>query len=135
MPATRKRGKSPGSASRGAGVFFWAARKTEPTPRFPALPHLCIEATFAAPANLQVIAMASRITERLRNEVLNLPDTERAELARELVQSLDGPADADAAKEWEAEILRRLDAVDSGRAQIIDRAEFARRMRERITRL
>lgn len=79
--------------------------------------------------------MASRITDRLRNEALNLPDAERAELARELVQSLDGPADADAAKEWEAEILRRLDAVDSGRAQIIDRAEFARRMRERITRL
>ena len=88
-----------------------------------------------APVDPQVIAMASRITDRLRNEALNLPDTERAELARELVQSLDGPGDADAAKEWEAEILRRLDAVDSGRAQIIDRAEFSRRMRDRLKRL
>ena len=103
--------------------------------RFPALPRLGIEATFVVPVNLRVIAMASRITDRLRNEALNLPDAERAELARELVQSLDGPADADAAKEWEAEILRRLDAVDSGRAQIIDRAEFSKRMRDRLNRL
>jgi len=79
--------------------------------------------------------MASGNLDRLRNEALNLPDAERAELACELVQSLDGPADADAAKEWEAEILRRLDAVDSGRTQIIDRTEFARRMRERLARL
>jgi putative addiction module component (TIGR02574 family) len=103
--------------------------------RFPALPCHGIEATFAVPAKIRVIAMASRITDRLRNEVLNLPDAERAALARELVQSLDGPADADAAKEWEAEILRRLDAVDSGRAQIIDRAEFSKRMRDRLHRL
>lgn len=79
--------------------------------------------------------MSNSILDRLRNEVLNLPDAERAELARELVQSLDGPANAGVAKEWEAEILRRLDAVDSGRAQIIDRAEFSRRMRERLARL
>jgi putative addiction module component (TIGR02574 family) len=79
--------------------------------------------------------MSSRIIDRLRNEALNLPDAERAELACELVQSLDGPADADAAKEWDAEILRRLDTVDSGRARIIDRAEFSRRMRDRLNRL
>ena len=79
--------------------------------------------------------MASRITDRLRNEALNLPRAERAELACDLVQSLDGPADSDAAKTWDAEILRRLDEIAAGDTQIIDRAEFARRMRERITRL
>jgi putative addiction module component (TIGR02574 family) len=79
--------------------------------------------------------MANRTVERLRDEALNLPHAERAELACDLVQSLDGAADPDAAKEWDAEILRRLDEVTSGNAQIIDRAEFARRMRERITRL
>jgi hypothetical protein len=51
------------------------------------------------------------------------------------VQSLDGPADADAASEWDAEILRRLEQVTSGSAGIVDRAEFARRMRERLARL
>jgi putative addiction module component (TIGR02574 family) len=79
--------------------------------------------------------MANRTVERLRDEALNLPHAERAELACDLVQSLDGAADPDAAKAWDAEILRRLDEVTSGNAQIIDRAEFARRMRERITRL
>lgn len=79
--------------------------------------------------------MASRIMDRLRNEVLNLPRADRVELACELVQSLDGPADADAASEWDAEILRRLEQVTSGSAGIVDRAEFARRMRERLARL
>ena len=79
--------------------------------------------------------MASRIVERLRNEALNLPHAERAELACDLVQSLDGSADPDATKAWDAEILRRLDEVASGNTQIIDRTEFARRIRERLTRL
>jgi len=79
--------------------------------------------------------MTSRIADRLRNEALNLPRAERAELACDLVQSLDGPVEPDAAKAWDAEILRRLDEISSGSTQIIDRAEFARRMRERITRL
>jgi putative addiction module component (TIGR02574 family) len=79
--------------------------------------------------------MANRIMDRLRNEALNLPRADRAELACELVQSLDGPADADAASEWDAEILRRLEQVTSGSAGIVDRADFARRMRERLARL
>lgn len=79
--------------------------------------------------------MASGNLDRLRLQALNLPDAERAELACVLVQSLNGPADSGVAKEWEAEILRRLDAVDSGRTQIIDRAEFSRRMRERLGRV
>jgi putative addiction module component (TIGR02574 family) len=79
--------------------------------------------------------MASRIVERLRDEALNLPDAERAELACNLVQSLDGPSDADAAKEWDATILRRLDQITSGTMQIIDRAEFTRRVRKGMTRL
>jgi putative addiction module component (TIGR02574 family) len=79
--------------------------------------------------------MPSKTVERLRNEALNLPRADRAELACELVQSLDGPIEPDAAKEWDAEILRRLGEVASGNARIIDRAEFARRMRERIARL
>lgn len=79
--------------------------------------------------------MASRIVEQLRNEALNLPDAERAELACNLVQSLDGRPDAGVAEEWDTEILRRLDQIASGTAQIIDRAEFARRVRRRMPRL
>jgi putative addiction module component (TIGR02574 family) len=79
--------------------------------------------------------MANRIMDRLRNEALKLPRADRAELACELVHSLDGPADADAASEWDAEILRRLEQVTSGNAEIVDRAEFTRRMRERLAGL
>lgn len=78
--------------------------------------------------------MASRIVERLRSEALNLPDAERAELACNLVQSLDAPSDVDAVSLWDAEILWRLDQIASGTTQIIDRAEFTRRMRARMTR-
>ena len=79
--------------------------------------------------------MASRIVERLRSEALNLPDAERAELACNLVQSLDAPSDADAVRKWDADILWRLDQIASGTTQIIDRAEFTRRVRARMTRL
>lgn len=79
--------------------------------------------------------MDSRTLERLRNEVLELPQAERAELAHDLVRSLDGPADPSAAQEWDAEILRRMDEIEAGTAKLIDRKEFARRMRERLSRL
>ena len=76
--------------------------------------------------------MVSRVVERLRNEALNLPDAERAELACNLVQSLNEPLDVGAAMKWDAETIRRLDEIASGTTQIIDRAEFARRMRARM---
>ena len=41
------------------------------------------------------------------------PDA-RAELAAELLASLDGPADADAEAAWAAEIDRRIEAVEAG---------------------
>jgi len=63
-----------------------------------------------------------------------LPSPERAELAHSLMESLDAPADQDAADAWDQEILRRLDQIDSGTAQLIDRDEFRRRMRARLTR-
>jgi len=48
----------------------------------------------------------------LRSEVLSLPEAERAELAHELVNSLDAPADADVADAWDREIQRRLAEID-----------------------
>lgn len=78
--------------------------------------------------------MASSTLEKLRSEALRLPEAERAELAHSLVISLDGPADQDAEKVWDAEILRRLAEIDSGTAELIDREELRRRMRERMSR-
>ncbi len=76
--------------------------------------------------------MARQTMERLRSEALDLPNAERAELASDLVRSLDGPADSGASRDWELEIVRRLDEIDAGTARIIDREEFSRRMRERL---
>ena len=79
--------------------------------------------------------MGSPALEKVRSQALNLSESERAELAHNLVVSLDGPVDPDAEKAWDAEILRRLAEIDSGTANLIDREEFRRRMQARIKRL
>ena len=78
--------------------------------------------------------MGSPTLEKIRSEALNLSESERAELAHNLVASLDGPSEPDAEKAWDAEILRRLAEIESGTADLIDREEFGRRMRARISR-
>lgn len=78
--------------------------------------------------------MAKPSLEKVRVEALNLPEPDRAELAQQLVASLDGPPDSDVDKAWDAEILRRLAEIDAGTARLIDREEFSRRMRARINR-
>jgi len=76
--------------------------------------------------------MESGTLNKLRSEVLMLPEADRAELAHALVKSLDAPADADATEAWEKEILRRLAEIDAGTAKHIDRDEFRRRMQARL---
>ncbi len=78
--------------------------------------------------------MPSPALQRLRSEALNLSEEERAELAHELVISLDGSRDPDVEEAWDKEILRRLAEVDSGTANVIDREEFRRRVRARMNR-
>ena len=78
--------------------------------------------------------MGSPTLDKVRSEALNLPESERAELAHNLVASLDGPVEPDAEKVWDAEILRRLGEIDAGTAKLIDREEFSRRLRTRTRR-
>ena len=68
--------------------------------------------------------------EKVRSEALSLSEPERAELAH----NLDGPAEPDTEKTWDAEIVRRLAEIDAGTASLIDREEFRRRMRARLGR-
>ena len=77
--------------------------------------------------------MSTPTLDKLRSEALHLSDAERAELAYALVISLDGPAEPDVEKAWDAEILRRLAEIDSGTANLIDREELRRRMRARLS--
>jgi putative addiction module component (TIGR02574 family) len=57
------------------------------------------------------------VGKRLLKEALELPDSERAELAAELMASFDGPADPDAEVAWAAEVERRAAKVLSGESQ------------------
>jgi putative addiction module component (TIGR02574 family) len=74
----------------------------------------------------------SATLKKLREEALTLPEEERAELAYDLIESLDSPADPDAADAWDAEISRRLAEIDAGTAKLVDRAELRRRMQQRM---
>ena len=47
-------------------------------------------------------------------DALRLDDDARANLAAELLASLDGPADAEAEHAWDVEISRRIEAIESG---------------------
>lgn len=78
--------------------------------------------------------MGNPTLEKLRAEALNLPESDRAELAQQLLASLDGTPDPRVEEVWDAEILRRLAEIDVGAAKLVDREEFRRRMRARIDR-
>lgn len=47
-------------------------------------------------------------------DALRLSEAARAELAAELLASLDGPADTGAQEAWEVEIGRRIADIESG---------------------
>jgi putative addiction module component (TIGR02574 family) len=70
--------------------------------------------------------------DRVRLETMKLPEAERAELARDLVQSLDAPSDDSTGEAWERESSRRIASIDAGSAKLIDRAEFRRRIQNRL---
>ena len=76
--------------------------------------------------------MASSAMQVIREKAFGLTQDERAALAHDLVASLDGHREADAAEQWDREILRRLDEVEAGTAPVIEMADFSRRLRERI---
>jgi putative addiction module component (TIGR02574 family) len=56
----------------------------------------------------------TKATESLLADALRLDAKARAELVAELIASLDGPADPDAAAAWDEEIQRRVDALVAG---------------------
>jgi len=76
--------------------------------------------------------MSSTSLDNLRTEVLGLTENERAELARDLLGSLDGASEVGAGEAWEREVLRRLDQVEGGTATLLSREEMRQRMRSRL---
>jgi len=66
--------------------------------------------------------------KQLLVEALRLTDEERAALAGELLDSLDSDVDPDAEAAWAAEIRRRVNDLEAGRATTVPWSEARRRI-------
>jgi putative addiction module component (TIGR02574 family) len=65
---------------------------------------------------------------KLLADALRLPDSERAEIAARLIDSLDLESDHDAKERWDEEVARRLDELDRGAVTPIPWPEARRRI-------
>ena len=71
-------------------------------------------------------------TDELRDAALTLPTKDRAELAHDLLRSLDGPEDPDAEAAWLAEIERRARELAEGSVEPVDWEEARKRITQRL---
>ncbi|MBU1189342.1 MAG: addiction module protein [Gammaproteobacteria bacterium] len=78
--------------------------------------------------------MTAEPLQRLRSEVLALSEPERAELAHDLIQSLDSPRENGVEEAWEREISRRIGEIDAGQADLVERTELRKRIRVKLER-
>jgi putative addiction module component (TIGR02574 family) len=75
--------------------------------------------------------MSSALTE-LKEKASQLSETDRAELALSLIESLDGPADPGVEDAWRIEIERRMGQIERGEVQPIPGDEVFARLRRRL---
>ncbi len=78
--------------------------------------------------------MPSTSLKHARDLALGLPAQERAELAQDVLASLDGEPDSDSAQAWEFEISKRLDTFKSGQSKLVDANVAVRRIDDRLRR-
>ena len=71
--------------------------------------------------------MSKAATDVLADALRLEPDA-RAEVAAELLASLDGPTDPDAEAAWDAEIERRIEAIVAGTIRLEPWSEMKRRI-------
>ena len=74
----------------------------------------------------------SNMLAELKEKAAQLSEAERAELALALIESLDGPAEADVDEAWRVEIERRVAQVERGEVQLIPGDEVFERLRRRL---
>jgi len=72
--------------------------------------------------------MSTLAFDHLRSQIMILPESERAELAHDLIVSLDASDDVTLSSEWELEIKKRITQIDAGTAKFVDRNTFRERM-------
>jgi putative addiction module component (TIGR02574 family) len=74
-----------------------------------------------------MVLVSREVTELLR-KVLELSVTDRAELAGSLIETLDRIKEKSVEDAWEAEIVRRMEDLDSGRIKPVPHDEVLRRL-------
>jgi putative addiction module component (TIGR02574 family) len=74
----------------------------------------------------------SKVAPAVLADALRLEPDARAELAAELLASLDGPADADAETAWAKEIDRRIEAIEAGSIRLEPWDKVKRRIEKDI---
>lgn len=65
-------------------------------------------------------------------DALRLDPDARADVAAEILASLDGPADSDAETAWATEIARRVEAIETGTAKLEPWQTVKRRIEREI---
>jgi putative addiction module component (TIGR02574 family) len=67
--------------------------------------------------------------QELLQKVLALPEKERAELAGNLIASLDATVDQDVDAAWQQEVVRRLHDIQSGKVKTVSWEEVQQKGR------
>jgi len=74
----------------------------------------------------------SPVLAELKRQAAQLSQSERAELALALIESLDGEPPADVEEAWRVEVERRIAEIDRGEVQLIPGDEVFARLRKRL---
>lgn len=74
----------------------------------------------------------TKAAEAVLADALKLDVEARAEVAAELLASLDGPSDPDAEAAWEVEIARRVAAIEAGTVRLEPWEDVKRRIEKDI---
>lgn len=78
--------------------------------------------------------MSTEALDQLRSQISALSESEKAELAQELLMSLDGPRDESVEQAWNDEIVRRVSQVQDGKATLLSRDQVLNQLQERLDR-
>jgi putative addiction module component (TIGR02574 family) len=72
------------------------------------------------------------VLAEIKEKASQLSESEKAELALSLIESLDGPADSNVEEQWRLEIERRAAQVERGEVQLVRGEEVFARLRRRL---
>jgi putative addiction module component (TIGR02574 family) len=77
----------------------------------------------------RIIFRMTNEAQELLQKVLALPEKERAELAGNLIASLDATVDQDVDAAWQQEVVRRLHDIQSGKVKTVSWEEVQQKGR------